>query len=264
MSLFLTKVLTLSLNFFLLQNSRMSTESPRFILRKRIFPKSQVQLPKGSTSPKSSSSSSSSSNVDVEISSHESVLSVESSTNVSTTASSCETSVSSLSSSLQSLSLKKNLRYSELRISEQLNKFVLDANEPKEKLWFLLQSNKGGFKLVSCGYAYTVDRPRLHIIKSGQASTILWRFDTPGCKGRGKSNGLNPPFSITVAHDIHVPSLEKLTQVKMKNEVREKALNLNDAPRTIIASSQKHLSREEVWSLSRPDAHYGIESRTFR
>lgn len=241
----------------------MSTESPRFILRKRIIPKSQVQPPKGSTSPKSSSSSSSSSsNVEVDKSSHhESELSVESSINVSTTASSCETSVSTLSSSLQSLSIKKSVKLD--RISEQLNKFVLDSNKASiEKVWYLSQSNKGGFKLVSCGFAYTVDKPKLHVIKSGQASTISWKCDTLGCKGRGKSNGLNPPFSITVAHDIHTPSVEKLTQVKMKNEVREKALTLNDVPRTIIASSQKHLSREEIWSLSRPDAYRQFINRT--
>lgn len=109
------------------------------------------------------------------------------------------------------LSIKKSVKLD--RISEQLNRFVLDSNKASiEKVWYLSQSNKGGFKLVSCGFAYTVDKPKLHVIKSGQASTISWKCDTLGCKGRGKSNELNPPFSITVAHYIHKPSVEKLTK----------------------------------------------------
>ena len=109
-------------------------------------------------------------------------------------------------------------------------------------------------KLYSCGFVYTIDKPKLAVIESGDYSRILWKCANPRCKGRAKSDKLVPPLEITAAHTADLPDTSQLTRLQHKESVTSQAESLSDAPRTIIINAQKSLKKTDLWKLNRPEA----------
>ena len=66
----------------------------------------------------------------------------------------------------------------------QFNQIALEDNE---YAWFLTNTQKGGFKVISNGYGYNIDRPKLSDIRAGWSSTVLWKCESQACKGRAKT-----------------------------------------------------------------------------
>ncbi|CAF0990529.1 unnamed protein product [Brachionus calyciflorus] len=57
----------------------------------------------------------------------------------------------------------------------------------------------GSYKIVSCGYAYDIDKPTLALVPT--AKTIYWKCELhKNCGGRAKSIGLQPPLFHTKKH----------------------------------------------------------------
>jgi hypothetical protein len=70
-------------------------------------------------------------------------------------------------------------------VREQIN---LDVNQRplSPSSWTLTKTNKGSYKVVSCGYAFTVDNPKATEVPT--ASTIYWKCELhKNCTGRAIS-----------------------------------------------------------------------------
>ncbi|CAF0985761.1 unnamed protein product [Brachionus calyciflorus] len=143
-------------------------------------------------------------------------------------------------------------------ILEQVNSEVLE--EESAHTWTQTKTQKGGYKVVSCGYAYTVEKPSQALVPT--ASTIYWKCEQhKNCSGRAISYGLKHPLTHTKKH-THNRDLKRTEVLKCKQGIMEKALNTNDPPRTIMTQIQKGLNLETICALNKPDAMRQFINRT--
>ncbi|CAF0877868.1 unnamed protein product, partial [Brachionus calyciflorus] len=135
-------------------------------------------------------------------------------------------------------------------INENLNSETLKENSPFT--WTLTKSQKEGYKVVSCGYAYTVDKPAQALVAN--AKKIYWKCELhKNCTGRAKSNGLEPPLIHTKKHN-HLPEKNRHATLERIEEIKLKAINSNDPPRSILIEIQKGLNASAIGAMSKPDA----------
>jgi hypothetical protein len=142
----------------------------------------------------------------------------------------------------------------------------LDSNS-----WQLTKTNsnghkKQGYKLSSMGYSYTVDKPKTEDIQT--ASKIYWKCERLSsgpienrCHGRAQSNGLQPPVTITKAHN-HTPAPERVEVLKIRENIKQMGMSTNDNPRTILRENALHLTDAVISSLTRKDAFRQLILRT--
>ncbi|RNA13100.1 hypothetical protein BpHYR1_006663 [Brachionus plicatilis] len=142
-----------------------------------------------------------------------------------------------------------------------LNKVNAEVmSEKSDFTWTLLKSQKHGYKVVSCGYAYTIDKPTLAQVST--AKTIYWKCELhKNCKGRAKSDGLQHPLKHT-KKQIHNRDKSRREVLLAEEEIKEKALTTNDPPRTIMTDVRKCLNLEVVAAMSKPDAIRQMINRT--
>ena len=70
---------------------------------------------------------------------------------------------------------------------------------------------------MTCGYAYTVDKPTLAQIPT--AKTIYWKCELhKNCTGRAKSNGLEPSLKHTNKHN-HLPDSNRHDTLERIEEI---------------------------------------------
>ncbi|RMZ96587.1 hypothetical protein BpHYR1_017597 [Brachionus plicatilis] len=131
---------------------------------------------------------------------------------------------------------------------EKMNQLSLDVTD-KELTWKLFESNRGGYKLCSLAYTYTVDKPKLADVLL--AKKIYWKCTHVGCRGRGTSDGLVPPFKLTQVHNNHEPEPAKIEKLQSIKAIKDQAVNSNDYPRFIIRKTQSQMSNECVSMLKR-------------
>jgi len=111
------------------------------------------------------------------------------------------------------------------------------------------------------GYSYTIDKPKLEDLLN--ASKIYWKCERQckeKCPGRGSSEGLKPPFTLSKSHD-HIPQPERAQVLKVRDEIKERALNSNDAPRSIIREALLTQSDECLANMTGKQAFRKLISR---
>ncbi|RNA32767.1 hypothetical protein BpHYR1_049728 [Brachionus plicatilis] len=128
----------------------------------------------------------------------------------------------------------------------ELNKLSLDS-ELKEQAWEVMRTAKKGYLLFSLGLTYVVDKPKLCDLPT--ATTIYWKCNFAGCKGRGISAGLNPPLQVTQSHISHKMNPAKLEYLNTLYQIKAQASDSSDQPRLIIRRTQLTLSTECVSML---------------
>lgn len=84
-----------------------------------------------------------------------------------------------------------------------------------DKEWTVTKSNKDKPKLCSLGYYYIVEKPTKSINYEGLR--ITWKCENIGCRGRGHSNGLEPPFQLSRKHN-HLPDPVRCKVLKIGRE----------------------------------------------
>ena len=72
---------------------------------------------------------------------------------------------------------------------------------------------------------------------------IFWRCENRKCPARGHSKSFKIPFEAKNEHN-HCAIPEKLEKLIAKNNLKTRAVNSRDNPRSIIIDSCKELSRE--------------------
>ena len=122
-----------------------------------------------------------------------------------------------------------------------------------------MRTAKKGYLLFSLGLTYVVDKPKLCDLPT--ATTIYWKCNFAGCKGRGISAGLNPPLQVTQAHISHKMNPAKLEYLNTLDKIKAQASDSSDQPRLIIRRTQLTLSTECV-SMLRKDAVRQVIQRT--
>ena len=132
--------------------------------------------------------------------------------------------------------------------------------------------NNGAQKLYSQGFVYTVDKPSWKIISAAgwnvaeqngypdellYGEKVYWKCKVPEYGGRGISIGFRHPLKTTKSH-FHLSNPGRLSQLNSKQDVKSKALNSHDAPRTITSESRKGKSADQITMLNKPYANRGI------
>ena len=134
----------------------------------------------------------------------------------------------------------------------------INSEETKHQ-WKLFHTNKcsnGAQKLYSQGFVYTFDKPSWKIINVDEllfSEKFYWKFEDPECGGRGISTGFRPP--LTTKSHFHHSNPGRLSQLNSKQEVKNKALNSHDAPRTITSETLKGKSADQITMLNKPEAN---------
>jgi hypothetical protein len=127
------------------------------------------------------------------------------------------------------------------------------------------KSNKDRPKLCSLGYYYIVERPTKTINFEGtqlilnnlcfiftiinKGLRITWKCEKKSCKGRGHSNGLEPPFQLSQLHN-HLPDPVRCKVLKSEEKMKTDVEVSNDPVRSIIRDGNKE-SDEEAASKAR-------------
>lgn len=111
---------------------------------------------------------------------------------------------------------------------------VVDESESTatDEAWVLTQSQTGGYKCYSMGYAYTIDKPKQS--EAMKATKVYWRCEKYRmfkCTGRALSCGLKPPLNITLGHNHPIdPRRKEFSQYRLitktfRNKERDKERN---------------------------------------
>ena len=160
---------------------------------------------------------------------------------------------------MSNYSKSKQFKFEDILV-KQLNDLSIDTSN-NENNWFITKtqkngSNKTGYKLTSMGYSYTVYKPKLEDVPT--AKKVYWKCEKTSsgektCSGRGISNGLVPPFTITKKHD-HLPAPEKVELLKAFENVKSRAVITNDDPRTIKRDTQLVGSDEVISAMTKKDS----------
>jgi hypothetical protein len=108
-------------------------------------------------------------------------------------------------------------------------------SKPPSKLndeaWVLMQSQSGGHKCYSMGFAYTIDKPKQSEVET--ATKIYWRCEKYRylkCTGRAVSAGLKPPLKITIGHNHPIePERKEFRQYRLQMKTNSSHNNPNSA-----------------------------------
>ncbi|CAF1060993.1 unnamed protein product [Brachionus calyciflorus] len=103
---------------------------------------------------------------------------------------------------------------------DQLNKLAID-DEFTTQSWNLFRSQRGGYKLCSMGFSYTIDKPKLAEVPN--ASKIYWKCSDKFCPGRAISNGLNPPLKFTqsIIREVQLGVSDECVSMLKKDAIRQ-------------------------------------------
>ena len=90
----------------------------------------------------------------------------------------------------------------ESNFQNETNQIASSNGMANDEAWVLTQSQSGGHKCYSMGFAYTIDKPKQSDVE--KATKIYWRCEKYRylkCTGRAVSAGLRPPLKITIGHN---------------------------------------------------------------
>ena len=90
----------------------------------------------------------------------------------------------------------------ESNFQSETNQLASSNSMANDEAWVLTQSQSGGHKCYSMGFAYTIDKPKQSDVE--KATKIYWRCEKYRylkCTGRAVSGGLKPPLKITIGHN---------------------------------------------------------------
>ena len=119
-----------------------------------------------------------------------------------------------------------------------------------DEAWVLMQSQSGGHKCYSLGFAYTIDKPKQSEVET--ATKIYWRCEKYRylkCTGRAVSAGLKPPLKITIGHNHPVePERKEFRQyrLQMKTNVNNNNSNNNNNGADLIESQHDNVNTQNV------------------
>jgi hypothetical protein len=115
-------------------------------------------------------------------------------------------------------------------------------DQTDEHAFFLYKTQKGGYKLYSNGFCYTVDKPSQKVLESGIFTKVNWKCEFATCGGKGGTTKLDPPFRTTKPHGGHVPEFDRLESIKTALREQQGAHETNDAPRHVVAAARAQMS----------------------
>jgi hypothetical protein len=72
---------------------------------------------------------------------------------------------------------------------------------------------------------------------------ITWKCEKKSCRGRGHSNGLEPPFQFSQMHN-HSPDPVRCKVLKSEEKMKNDVEVSNDSVRSIIRDGNKELDEE--------------------
>ena len=110
----------------------------------------------------------------------------------------------------------------------------------------LVKTQRGRDKLCHSGFYYTVDKISAD---PPPFNKIFWKCERTGnktipkCPGRVYSINYYEPITVTVVHN-HEPVPEKLNCLVAIDKIKQKALDSNENPRSIIRASQTNVDEE--------------------